>query len=155
MASFSSYNFTKANGVSSDERQKRLVPIVLDAVGALGAVFAGGISVYNTYENGKLADRMDQLQNTIFATIADNGEKKRLCYRNAYGDNYEFFSDRITVVTQLDLINYPLDSSMTKVLATFLFEDRIIDYHEFHVRPVFERKAFVKQKILFIISENS
>ncbi|CAF4630827.1 unnamed protein product, partial [Didymodactylos carnosus] len=36
--------------------------------GALGAIFAGGISVYNTYKNGKLADRMDQLQNTISAT---------------------------------------------------------------------------------------
>ncbi|CAF1394347.1 unnamed protein product [Adineta ricciae] len=73
------------------------------------------------------------------------------CPSSFYGEQCQFYSDRITVLTHLDLNNYRSFQNTIKVLAAFLFEDKIIDYYEFHVDPRRENeKNFVKQQIYFV-----
>jgi hypothetical protein len=76
------------------------------------------------------------------------------CPPSFYGSQCEFYSDRITVVTHLDLTNYRLSFhqiAVIKVLTTFLFEDRIIDYYEFHVNPQYQNENnYIKQSIYFL-----
>ena len=66
-----------------------------------------------------------------------------LCPPSFYGSQCEFFSDRITISTHLDLTNYPWLShqrmAIIKVLVTFLFnEQTLVDHTEFHVNPLTE-----------------
>ena len=66
------------------------------------------------------------------------GDTVCFCPPSFYGSQCEFYSDRITVATHLNLTNYRSSFQQTeviKVLTTFLFEDQIIDYYEFHVNP--------------------
>jgi hypothetical protein len=76
------------------------------------------------------------------------------CPPSFYGSQCEFYSDRITVATHLDLTNYRLSLHQTaviKVLTTFLFDSRIIDYYEFHVNPQIQTNDnYVKQGIYFL-----
>ncbi|CAF3331924.1 unnamed protein product [Rotaria socialis] len=76
------------------------------------------------------------------------------CPPSYYGSECEFHSDRITVETHLDLSNYRATSdqiTVIKVLVTFLFEELIIDYHEFHVNPQIENENnYIKQGIYFL-----
>jgi hypothetical protein len=76
-----------------------------------------------------------------------------LCPPSFYGELCEYFSDRITVITHLDLKNYRHSSKVNiiKILVIFLFEDRIIDSYEFHVNPSLQTEEnYVKQKIYFL-----
>jgi hypothetical protein len=76
------------------------------------------------------------------------------CPPSFYGSQCEFYSDRITVATHLDLTNYRPTSHQTtviKVLTTLLIENRTIDYYEFHVNPQTEIKDnYIKQGIYFL-----
>jgi hypothetical protein len=76
------------------------------------------------------------------------------CPPSFYGSQCEFYSDRITVATHLDLANYRPSLHQTaviKVLTTFLFEGQIIDYYEFHVNPQIQTNDnYVKQGIYFL-----
>ena len=76
------------------------------------------------------------------------------CPLSSYGSQCEYFSDRITILTHLDLTNYRFlfdQISMIKILVTFLFDNRIIDYDQFHVNPSLEKENpyFIKQWIYF------
>jgi hypothetical protein len=77
-----------------------------------------------------------------------------LCPPSFYGSQCQFYSDRITVVTHLDLTNYHSSLhqiAVIKVLTTFLFEDRVIDYYEFHVNPQLQNENnYIKQNIYFL-----
>ncbi|CAF1108486.1 unnamed protein product [Didymodactylos carnosus] len=78
---------------------------------------------------------------------------KCFCPPSFYGPQCEFYSDRITVVTHLDLRNYYIQgqSTVIKVLTTFLFDDLIMDYYEFHVYPSLQTEDnYVKQKMYFL-----
>jgi hypothetical protein len=92
--------------------------------------------------------------NRGLAVTDENEETKCFCPPSFYGNQCEFYNDRITVETHLDLQHYSKrhDSSVVlKVLTTFLFRNSIIDYYEFHVHPSLQTEEnFVKQKIYFL-----
>jgi hypothetical protein len=68
------------------------------------------------------------------------------CPPTFYGPRCEYMSDRITVLTHLDLNNYIIPSGSTsviKLLVKFMFTNNLIlDYREFHIYPVLEQKNF-------------
>lgn len=76
------------------------------------------------------------------------------CPPSFYGSQCEFYSDRITVLIQLDLTNYYpsfYQIEAIKVLVTFLFKDQVIDYYEFHVHPqLHTQNNYIKQHIYFV-----
>ena len=87
-----------------------------------------------TFEN----DYLPFICNRGLAVHYSTGETVCFCPSEFYGAQCEYHADRITVITHLDLKNYRSSISTTgiiKVLATFLFEDEIIDYYEFYVDP--------------------
>jgi hypothetical protein len=72
------------------------------------------------------------------------------CSSSYYGEQCQYYNDRITVVTHLDLKNSPSSLNVIKVLTTFLFGNEIIDYYEFHVDPKREiENNYIKQQIYF------
>ena len=82
------------------------------------------------------------------------GDTVCFCPPSFYGSQCEFYSDRITVATHLDLTNYRSslhNTAVIEVLTTFLFESRIIDYYEFYVNPQIQTdNNYVKQGIYFL-----
>ncbi len=76
------------------------------------------------------------------------------CPPSFYGSQCQFHSDRITIVTHLDLTNYNPSFhhiAIIKILTIFLFKDQIIDYYEFHVNPQIQTNDnYVKQSIYFL-----
>lgn len=53
------------------------------------------------------------------------------CPPSHYGQYCQYFSDRVTIVTNLEDITNTLSSTI-KILAVFLANETVIDYHEFH-----------------------
>ena len=102
-----------------------------------------------TFEN----DFLPFICNHGLAVKYHTGDLICLCSPSYYGPRCEFYSDRMTILTHLDLIHYRPSSRLTeviKVLTTLLFEDRIIDYYEFHVHPQLHTDDnYVKQLIFF------
>jgi hypothetical protein len=82
------------------------------------------------------------------------GDTVCFCPPSFYGSQCEFYSDRITIITHLDLVNYRSsfhEIAVIKILATFLFQNQTIDYHEFHVFPQLQdENNYKKQSILFL-----
>jgi hypothetical protein len=79
------------------------------------------------------------------------------CPPSYYGDWCEYFSDRLTIITHLDLTSrttadYAHRSQWYKVIASLLYDQRIIDFHEFHVNSNIEVKNFVKHKFYLLFS---
>ncbi|CAF2743713.1 unnamed protein product [Rotaria sp. Silwood2] len=75
------------------------------------------------------------------------------CPPSSYGDYCEYSSDRITILTHLNFVNYKIDNRIIiKVLITFLFKNRTIDIHTFYVQPQLQNNDidYVKQKIYFV-----
>ncbi|CAF3004596.1 unnamed protein product [Rotaria sp. Silwood2] len=76
------------------------------------------------------------------------------CPPNSYGDYCEYSSDRITILTHLNFVNYKIINSRTtiQVLLTFLYENRVIDTNKFHVQPQLQNNDidYVKQRIYFV-----
>ena len=76
------------------------------------------------------------------------------CPPSFYGLQCEYYSDRITVATHLQLNNshsFLNQINVIKVLTTFLFKDEIIDYYEFYVDPQTKtNNNYVKQQIYFL-----
>ncbi|CAF5034635.1 unnamed protein product, partial [Rotaria magnacalcarata] len=91
--------------------------------------------------------------NRGLAVKHSDGETTCFCSPAFFGEQCEFYSDRITVATHLDLSNYHAHPQVQaiKVLVTFLYEDEIIDYYEFHVNSLLENNDnYVKQGIYFL-----
>lgn len=91
--------------------------------------------------------------NRGLAVKHSSGRTKCFCPPSHYGEQCQFYSDRITVVTHLDLTSYRahLQVALVKVLVTFLYEASVIDYYEFHVNPLLEKGSnYVKQSIYFL-----
>jgi hypothetical protein len=76
------------------------------------------------------------------------------CSPSFYGLQCEFYSDRTTVLTHLHLDDHHPSFNqinMIKILATFLSEEEIIDYYEFHVDPQIQLDHnYMKQQIYFV-----
>lgn len=119
------------------------------------------ISVYNIIHrelpNGTITFEKHYLPfvcNRGIAVKYYTGHTVCFCSPSFYGSQCEFYSDRITIVTHLDLTNYRQNVNeveVIKMLATFLFSDEIVDYHEFHVNPRIENENnYIKQNIYFL-----
>jgi hypothetical protein len=81
------------------------------------------------------------------------GDTVCFCPSSFYGFQCEFYSDRITVATHLNLTNYRSylhQIAIIKILTIFFFKDQIIDYYEFHVNPQTQTNDnYIKQVIFF------
>ncbi|CAM4936556.1 unnamed protein product [Rotaria socialis] len=88
-----------------------------------------------------------------------NNSIECLCPPSYYGDRCEYYSDRITVVTHLDISYYRLEDSIDnntilKIVTNLLHEHNIIDFHEFYVQPGLEINEPVKQKFHLLYSRS-
>jgi hypothetical protein len=68
--------------------------------------------------------------------VIEMNEIRCLCPPAYYGDWCQFFSDRISVIAQID--QNTLLTNTLKIKAQFLFENKIIDDHEFTINPTIE-----------------
>ena len=87
----------------------------------------------------------------------ENNNLSCFCPPSYYGEHCEYYSDRLTVVINLDYTNSPYriaskHSVVLQVLAQFLFEENIIDHCTFRVRPADEMETYVKHKFFLLYS---
>ncbi|CAF4167986.1 unnamed protein product, partial [Adineta steineri] len=77
-----------------------------------------------------------------------------LCPPTFYGLQCQFFSDRISVITHLDLPTFPVNSSarLITVVAIFYFRNVIMDHHTFHVNPSLETNKPIKHRFYLLYS---
>ena len=87
-------------------------------------------------------------------SVIEMNEIRCLCPPAYYGDWCQFFSDRISIIARVDhKTQGKTKSNVTlKVKVNFLFNDRIIDHHEFNVVPIFERTRIIKHKFYLLYS---
>ena len=89
-----------------------------------------------------------------------DSEIRCLCSGTYYGDRCQYFSDRITVITHLNLTHTGYekptkDNILIKVVAFFLFKnDEIIDHHEFIVTVALELIDYTKHKFQLVYSRS-
>ncbi|CAF4159127.1 unnamed protein product [Rotaria sp. Silwood2] len=75
------------------------------------------------------------------------------CPSSYYGLYCNFFSDRITIITHLDLTYYSINDNTTiiKIVISFYFHEQLLDFHQFHVTPTAERgDNYIKHKFSFL-----
>jgi hypothetical protein len=88
------------------------------------------------------------------------------CPPSYFGNKCQVFSDRITIVTHLNITTWPLFSttnsimSMTmptlfKIKVNFLFNEIIIDHYEFYSNPTFEIRNYIKHKFYLLYSRST
>jgi len=92
------------------------------------------------------------------AAIADDkGRSVCFCPPSYYGERCQYFSDRLTIFSHLDLISlatvgHTHRSRWFKVVASLLYRERVIDFHEFDVNEDIEIENFVKHKFYLLYS---
>ena len=79
------------------------------------------------------------------------------CPPSYYGTWCQYFSDRLTVVTHLELTSLPEDfrvnrSQSFKIVISLLYLERIIDFHEFDVNGDIEMENYVKHRFYLLYS---
>ena len=91
--------------------------------------------------------------NRGIATIEIN-KTRCFCPPAYYGHWCEFYSDRISIIVQLDPKTLPLAiSTLTlKIKASLLFKSQIVDYHEFNDIPPIRTIAKVKHQFYLLYS---
>ncbi|CAF1312799.1 unnamed protein product [Rotaria sordida] len=90
---------------------------------------------------GITISRTDRFSNKIFLAC--------LCPPSYYGNQCQYYSDRITIFTYLDDLTDTLKSNFNitlKILSSFLLNDTVIDTHEFHYTPALNN---LKKKHIF------
>ncbi len=88
--------------------------------------------------------------------VVEMNETRCLCPPAYYGDWCQFFSDRITIIAHVNqTIQLKTISNITlKIQANFLFNNRIIDHHEFNVVPILEKIQIIKHKFYLLYSRS-
>ena len=88
--------------------------------------------------------------------VLEMNETQCLCPPAYYGDWCQFFSDRISIIAHVNQkTELKTISNVTlKIKANFLFNNRIIDHHEFHVIPILERDKIIKHKFYLLYSRS-
>ena len=89
-----------------------------------------------------------------------NGSTICFCPPQYYGDRCQFHSDRITILIHLNLSQsaYTSESDRTivlKLLVLFLFNNKTLATHEFHVRPAVEMNFYKKKMVHFVYSRSN
>jgi hypothetical protein len=97
---------------------------------------------------------------TIFNQVAC------FCPPAYFGNKCQFFSDRITIITHLNLTTWPSFSKtnsimsitmpiLFKIKVNFLFNEIIIDHYEFYSNPTFEIHNSIKHKFYLLYSRST
>jgi hypothetical protein len=94
--------------------------------------------------------------------------KKIVCFcpPSYFGYACQFFSDRITVITHLNLTTWPSLSTtnsimsmmmptLFKIKVNFLFNEIIIDHYEFYSNPTVEIRNSIKHKFYLLYSRST
>ena len=94
--------------------------------------------------------------NRGLAVCRDNGLTVCFCPPAYHGSKCQYYSDRLTVVTHLDLNTLPLhipliSSSIFTVVVTLVYVNRAIDFHRFHINPATESN---KQRFYLLYSRS-
>ncbi|CAF3372263.1 unnamed protein product [Rotaria socialis] len=84
--------------------------------------------------------------------VLEMNEIRCLCPPAYYGDWCEFFSDRISIIAH---VNQTISNSTLKIKANFLFNNKIIDHHEFHVIPILNKNQIIKHKFYLLYSRST
>jgi len=84
--------------------------------------------------------------------VLDKNETRCLCPPAYYGEWCQFFSDRISVIAQIDQKTLPIKT--LKIKAILLFENKIIDDHEFTVIPTIESLKKIKHRFYLLYSRS-
>jgi hypothetical protein len=89
--------------------------------------------------------------------VLQMNETQCLCPPAYYGRWCEFFSDRVSIIAHVDQKMLPktISNITLKIKANFLFNNAIIDHHEFDVVPIFERVNIVKHKFYLLYSRSA
>ncbi|CAF0803116.1 unnamed protein product [Adineta steineri] len=85
--------------------------------------------------------------------ILNRNETICLCPPAYYGRWCEFFSDRISVITHID--QKTLLNNTLKIKATLIFEDHIIDDHDFTIIQTVENLKQIKHKFYLVYSRSA
>ncbi|CAF3598312.1 unnamed protein product [Rotaria sp. Silwood1] len=88
--------------------------------------------------------------------VIEMNETRCLCPPAYYGNWCQFFSDRISIIAHVNqkIELKTISNSTLKIKANFLFNNRIIDHHEFHVVPILERNRIIKHKFYLLYSRS-
>ena len=80
-----------------------------------------------------------------------------VCPSTYHGRWCQFFSDRLSVVTHLDMTTFPSShfASVLTVVVTLRFADSVVDHHLFHANPSLETKNYVKQRFYLLYSRSN
>ncbi|UJR07518.1 hypothetical protein I4U23_011807 [Adineta vaga] len=76
-----------------------------------------------------------------------------LCPPAYYGQFCEYYSDRISIIAQLD--QQTVVKSTLKIRAKFLYYSQIIDEHEFTIIPTIEKEKSIKHKFYLLYSRSN
>jgi hypothetical protein len=79
------------------------------------------------------------------------GEKICFCPSAYYGKYCEFYNDRITIITHLNLTK-EFDHLMFKIIVTLHFGEYIVGNHQFIVNGELEHENYVKHRFTFLYS---
>ncbi|CAF1486919.1 unnamed protein product [Adineta ricciae] len=83
-------------------------------------------------------------------------EKEKVCFCSPgyYGNYCEFYSDRLTVITHLN-ITETMQHSIFKVIAILRTKDVVLSHHEFIVNGTFEKDNPIKHRFTLLYSRLS
>ena len=84
--------------------------------------------------------------------VIEMNKTRCLCPPAYYGDWCQFFSDRISVIAQIDADT--LLTNTLKIKAQFLFKNKIIDDHEFTINPTIENSTKIKHRFYLLYSRS-
>jgi hypothetical protein len=89
--------------------------------------------------------------------VVEMNETQCLCPPAYYGNWCQFFSDRITIIAHVNQTTEMkiISNSTLKIKANFLFNNRIIDHHEFHVVPILEKAEIIKHQFYLLYSRSA
>jgi hypothetical protein len=113
---------------------------------------AGG---YKTEQVSGLNDQM-YLCNRGIPILYTDRMLACFCPPAYYGYRCEFFSDRLTIITHLDLTTisaYP--TSIFEIVARLVYGEQTIDHHIFYVNPMLESSNYIKTRFYLLFSRSS
>ncbi|CAF0789078.1 unnamed protein product [Adineta steineri] len=114
-------------------------------------------SVLCSYKNPEIEIQLSYLCNRGFPLWSpDTMSYRCLCPPTFYGLQCQFFSDRISVITHLDLPTFPVNSSarLVTVAASLYFRNVVMDHHIFHVNPLLETNKPIKHRFYLLYSRS-
>jgi hypothetical protein len=88
--------------------------------------------------------------------VVEINKTRCLCPPAYYGDWCQFFNDRISIIAHVDKKTEleTISNGTLKIKANLIFNNRIIDHHEFHVVPTFKTTQIIKYKFYLLYSRS-